>query len=322
MSKKQLINRIIQIIIVLFGISLITFTLIYLAPGDPVRTMYAASGMIPSEDVIQQIRESMGLNDPFFVQYWNWLSSCLRGDFGISYSTKKPVIDIILLKLVPTLKLAFMSLIVMLIIAVPFGILAAVKKNKVIDFLIRGTTFLGLSIPNFWVGLMLLYFIALKFKLLPVVSTGDGIEKMILPVLTLAFSMAANNYAGSIGLPGILIERGCMGKWSKEEVEEYKIDVKNVLKELNVLSGEKVDRNNYTKVITNTIYENSMYTGCWYSNYKVGDIVSKGDELGTVKDYFGNILHTCIAKVDGIILYQVGSLSILKDGPMITYGEI
>ena len=107
-----------------------------------------------------------------------------------------------------------------------------------------------------------------------------------------------------------------------EEVEEYKIDVKNVLKELNVLSGEKVDRNNDTKVITNTIYENSMYTGCWYSNYKVGDIVSKGDELGTVKDYFGNILHTCIAKVDGIILYQVGSLSILKDGPMITYGEI
>ena len=191
MSKKQLINRIIQIIIVLFGISLITFALIYLAPGDPVRTMYAASGMIPSEDVIQQIRESMGLNDPFFVQYWNWLSSCLIGDFGISYSTKKPVIDIILLKLVPTLKLAFMSLIVMLIIAVPFGILAAVKKNKVIDFLISGTTFLGLSIPNFWVGLMLLYFIALKFKLLPVVSTGDGVEKMILPVLTLAFSMAA-----------------------------------------------------------------------------------------------------------------------------------
>ena len=135
-------------------------------------------------------------------------------------------------------------------------------------------------------------------------------------------SGGAYNYAGSIGLPGILIERGCMGKWSKEEVEEYKIDIKNVLKELNVLSGEKVDRNNDTKVITNTIYENSMYTGCWYSNYKVGDIVSKGDELGTVKDYFGNILHTCIAKVDGIILYQVGSLSILKDGPMITYGEI
>ena len=205
MSKKQLINRIIQIIIVLFGISLITFTLIYLAPGDPVRTMYAASGMIPSEDVIQQIRESMGLNDPFFVQYWNWLSSCLRGDFGISYSTKKPVIDIILLKLVPTLKLAFMSLIVMLIIAVPFGILAAVKKNKVIDFLISGTTFLGLSIPNFWVGLMLLYFIALKFKLLPVVSTGDGIE-----TCTSKFSFTSYNFARII--TWFFIRRNCSSR--------------------------------------------------------------------------------------------------------------
>lgn len=135
-------------------------------------------------------------------------------------------------------------------------------------------------------------------------------------------SSGAYNYAGSIGLPGILIERGCMGKWSNDEVEEYKIDVRNVLKELKVLSGEKVSRNNNTKVITNTIYENSMYTGCWYANYKVGDIVSKGDELGTVKDYFGNVLHTCIAKVDGVVLYQVGSLSVLKGGPMITYGEI
>ena len=191
MKKKQLINRIIQMAMVLFGISLVTFALTYLSPGDPVRTMYASSGMMPSEDVIQQTREALGLDRSFFGQYWCWLKDCLSGYFGISYTAKEPVADVILLRLGPTLKLAFMSLIVMLIIAVPFGILAAVKKNKVIDFLIRGTTFLGLSIPNFWVGLMLLYFIALKFKLLPVVSTGDGIEKMILPVLTLAFSMAA-----------------------------------------------------------------------------------------------------------------------------------
>ena len=141
-------------------------------------------------------------------------------------------------------------------------------------------------------------------------------------VVSQSGSGGAYNYAGSIGLPGILIERGCMGKWSSEEVEEYKIDVRNVLKELKVLSGEKVNRNNNTKVITNTIYEDSVYTGCWYANYKVGDIVSRGDELGTVRDYFGNILHSCIAKVDGVVLYQVGSLSVLKDGPMITYGEI
>ena len=191
MERKQLINRIIQMIVVLFGISLVTFALTYLSPGDPVRTMYASSGMIPSEEVIQQTREALGLNRSFFVQYWCWLKDCLTGYFGISYSAKKPVVDVILLRLVPTLKLAFMSLIVMLMISLPLGMLAAVKKNKIIDFLIRGLTFLGTSIPNFWVGLMLLYVVALKFKLLPVISTGDGIEKMILPVLTLAFSMAA-----------------------------------------------------------------------------------------------------------------------------------
>ena len=191
MERKQLINRIIQMIVVLFGISLVTFALTYLSPGDPVRTMYASSGMIPSEEVIQQTREALGLNRSFFVQYWCWLKDCLSGYFGISYSAKKPVADVILLRLVPTLKLAFMSLIVMLMISLPLGMLAAVKKNKIIDFLIRGASFLGTSIPNFWVGLMLLYVVALKFKLLPVISTGDGIEKMILPVLTLAFSMEA-----------------------------------------------------------------------------------------------------------------------------------
>ena len=191
MKKKQLISRIMQMIIVLFGISLVTFALTYLSPGDPVRTMYASSGMMPSEEVIQQTRESLGLNRPFFVQYWCWLKDCLSGYLGISYTAKAPVADVMLLRLGPTLKLAFMSLIVMLMISVPFGMLAAVKKNTVIDYIIRSTTFLGTSIPNFWVGLMLLYVVALKFKLLPVISTGDGIEKMILPVLTLAFAMSA-----------------------------------------------------------------------------------------------------------------------------------
>ena len=88
MERKQLINRIIQMIVVLFGISLVTFALTYLSPGDPVRTMYASSGMIPSEEVIQQTREALGLNRSFFVQYWCWLKDCLSGYFGISYSAK------------------------------------------------------------------------------------------------------------------------------------------------------------------------------------------------------------------------------------------
>lgn len=132
----------------------------------------------------------------------------------------------------------------------------------------------------------------------------------------------AYNYAGSIGLPGILIERGCMGKWSKEEVQEDKNDVMRILSILSMLDNKNLSLNNKGYFITNVIYENSKYTGCWYPNYKAGHFFKKGDELGTVKDYFGNALETCIAQVNGIVLYQTGSLSILKGGPMIAYGEI
>lgn len=191
MSKNKLKNRIIQAVIVLFGISFLTFGLIYLAPGDPVKAMYTSNGIIPTEEVIEETREAMGLNKPFLVQYFNWLFSCIKGDFGISYSMKKPVLDIMLLKLGPTLKLAFTSLLIMLCISLPLGMLAAIKRNKITDYIIRGYTFIGISIPNFWIGMIFLYVMALKLKILPVVSTGDGFDKIILPSLTLALTMSA-----------------------------------------------------------------------------------------------------------------------------------
>lgn len=191
MNKKQLGKRLIQIVIVLIGISFLTFALTYLAPGDPVRSMYAANGNIPSEAVLEQTREEMGLNEPFLVQYGNWLTSCLHGDFGTSYLLKKPVVDLLLSRLAPTLKLALMSMVLMLIVAVPFGMLSAVYKGKPVDYIVRFFTFFGVSMPNFWVGLLLLYYIAMKLKLVPVVSAGQGFDKMILPAVTLAFAMSA-----------------------------------------------------------------------------------------------------------------------------------
>ena len=191
MNSKQISKRLIQMAIVLLGISFITFSLIYMAPGDPVRAMYSSSGIMPSEEVLNQTREAMGLNKPFLVQYFDWLTSCLQGDFGTSYSSGKPVLGILMDRLIPTLKLAFLSLIIMLVIAVPSGIIAAIKQNKFADYLIRGITFLGISMPNFWVGLLLLYVVALKLNLLPVISIGGGFKTMILPAVTLAFAMAA-----------------------------------------------------------------------------------------------------------------------------------
>ncbi|MBO7700931.1 MAG: ABC transporter permease [Eubacteriaceae bacterium] len=191
MNKKQMLSRFLQIILVLIGISFLTFILIYMAPGDPVRAMFAASGTMPSEAVMNEIREELGLNDPVLVQYFRWLGNCLKGDFGHSYSTGKPVAQLLSARLWPTLKLSLLSLVLMMIVAVPLGMLSAVHQNKPIDFIVRGASFVGVSMPNFWVGLLLLYFICLKLGWLPVVSAGGGFKKIILPAVTLAFAMAS-----------------------------------------------------------------------------------------------------------------------------------
>ena len=191
MSGKQLVRRFLQIILVLIGISFFTFILMFLSPGDPVRTMYAAAGTMPTEEVLQARRDELGLNDPVLVQYGRWLGNCLHGDFGTSYSNNKPVAQLLAARLWPTLKLALASLVLMLIFAVPLGMLSAVYRNSIIDYAVRGFTFLGVSMPNFWVGLLLLYFVCLKLGLLPVVSAGTGFKKLILPAVTLAFAMAS-----------------------------------------------------------------------------------------------------------------------------------
>lgn len=140
---------------------------------------------------MQQTREEMGLDRPFFVQYADWLSRCLRGDFGTSYSLKKPVLELLGSRLWPTIKLSLLSMFLMLAVSVPFGMLAAVNKNKWIDGLVRGITFLGVSMPNFWVGLLLVSFFCVKLKWLPVVSADTTFRNMILPAVTLAFAMSA-----------------------------------------------------------------------------------------------------------------------------------
>ena len=99
MNKKQILRRIMQIVIVLIGISFVTFLLTYLSPGDPVRNMFSATGVMPTEELVQQTRDEMGLNDPFFTQYFRWLFNCLHGDFGTSYSLNKPVTELLSVRL-------------------------------------------------------------------------------------------------------------------------------------------------------------------------------------------------------------------------------
>lgn len=197
MLKKQLCSRLLQMLVILFGISFLSFLLTYMAPGDPVRAMFAVTGSIPSEAVMEEMREEMGLNRPFFIQYGSWLAHCLHGDFGISYSQGKPVSQLLAGRVLPTLQLSLLSLVMMLVIAIPVGVLSALHQNRFLDYVMRGGTFLGISLPNFWAGLLLLYLVALHLKLLPVVSTGMGIKKLLMPAFTLAFAMSGK-YARQI----------------------------------------------------------------------------------------------------------------------------
>ena len=191
MTAKQIGKRLIQIVIVAIGISFLSFLITYLAPGDPVRTMYAATGMMPSEEIIEQTREAMGLNRPVLVQYVDWLWNCLHGDFGTSYAYGSSVSSLLLARLWPTLKLSLFSMVLMLVVSVPLGMIQATHKNSLLDYGLRGITFFGVSMPNFWVGLLLLYFFGVKLGWLPVVCSGGDFKSMILPAVTLAFAMSA-----------------------------------------------------------------------------------------------------------------------------------
>lgn len=191
MTAKQLGKRLLQILLVAIGISFLTFLITYLAPGDPVRTMFAASGIIPSEELVQETRDAMGLNDPFLVQYARWLGNCLKGDFGTSIANNKPVVTLLMNRLWPTLKLSLSSMVLMLLVAVPVGMAQATHKNSFVDYALRGMTFFGVSMPNFWVGLLLMMFFCVKLKWLPVVCSSGDFKSLILPSVTLAFAMSA-----------------------------------------------------------------------------------------------------------------------------------
>ena len=133
MNTKKLGKRLLQIFIVLIGISFLSFLLIFLSPGDPVTSMYASTGMMPSEEVINETREELGLNRIFIEQYSTWLGNCLHGDFGNSFSMHKPVAELLLSRLMPTIQLSLFSLVLMLLMSVPFGVLSAVYRDKPID---------------------------------------------------------------------------------------------------------------------------------------------------------------------------------------------
>lgn len=130
------------------------------------------------------------------------------------------------------------------------------------------------------------------------------------------------NYAASCGIPSVLLERGGMGAWETEEVRSMKRDVRSILRFLDIYDGHRSMRKYYPLNVTDVQYQSASYMGLWYPQKKAGDLFTEGEILGYVKDYEDNILETCTSYGDGVILYQTGSLQVIKDGPMVAYGRI
>ena len=163
-----------------------------LAPGDVVRQMIAGNeDIIVSQAEIDALRAELGLDKPFFFQYLDWLGRALQGNLGFSYMVKKPVVEALMEGLPGTIVLSLTSLIMMMVVAIPAGIYSAVKRGSMVDNVVRAFTFMGVSMPGFWVGLMLLWIFGLKLDLLPIVGGEIGIDTLILPSLTLAIAMAS-----------------------------------------------------------------------------------------------------------------------------------
>jgi peptide/nickel transport system permease protein len=191
-----IIRRILIAIPVLFGITIINFVIINLAPGNPV-DMYMSPDTPP--ELLELRKEQLGLNDPLFVQYFKWLGQLLSGNLGYSFSTNEAVGSIIGERLGQTMLLGFCALLLGLLIALPIGIMSAVRQNSKFDYLMTGLSFVGTSIPQFFLGLLCIYIFAVTLGWLPVGGTetlggnggiGDRILHIVLPAIALAVGIA------------------------------------------------------------------------------------------------------------------------------------
>jgi peptide/nickel transport system permease protein len=182
--SKYVFKRLLQIIPVLIGVTFLVFVLLSLSPGDPAQAILGV-GAKPEE--LAMMRDQLGLNDPLVLRYLSYMSGVLRGDFGISYSIKQPVLDIIKIRLPNTLILSFGSLFLIFLVAIPLGIALAVKQNSLFDNIMRVVTLVLAAMPGFWLGLMLILLFSVKLGWLPSNGLADY-RAAIMPLICLSVS--------------------------------------------------------------------------------------------------------------------------------------
>lgn len=188
--RNYVLRRLLQLIPILLILTFLSFGMMRLAGSDAVLQKMENTGMAVSQETIDDARAELGLDKPFLTQYFVWLGNLLHGDMGTSYVSGQEVFPTFVSKLPATLLLTAVTIVLTIVISVPLGVWAAVRQNRWADYVIRTASFLGNSMPNFFVGL-LLYVFAIRLAWFPVISRGVTLRNVVLPSLTLAIAMSA-----------------------------------------------------------------------------------------------------------------------------------
>lgn len=183
-------RRLLEVVLFLLVVTFVSFLFIRLAPGDPVLSILRVDDLSVTTQQIEELREELGFNDPLLVQYGHWLRQFVQLDFGHSYITGQPVLEMILGGLPATMELTLGALLVMLCVAIPLGSLAALYRNGWIDQVSRGVSLLGAAVPSFWLGLVLIDLFAVRWNLLPPMGR-EGLFSAVLPSLTLGLAISS-----------------------------------------------------------------------------------------------------------------------------------
>lgn len=187
--KQYIIKRILMAVPLLICISFVCFVFINLIPSDPAEVALRVRQVpVITEDAIEEVREELGLNDPYLVRYVNWVTDCLRGDFGISYTNPSRTVAGELIRCLPaTLQLAGASLVLVTLVSLPIGFLCAVYRNSWFDKIVRMLVFMTTAMPAYWIGLLLMWLVSIKLNLLP--TSGNGtFAHLILPAFTVSLT--------------------------------------------------------------------------------------------------------------------------------------
>lgn len=205
---NYIVHRFLQMIPVLIGISILVFLLVHLAPGDPIHMLL---GEDASPEDYERLQKIYGFDRPLHIQYFDWAFNAIKGQFGTSIRMGQPVSQLIFQRLGATLELAFFSVFVAVLVGIPLGVLAAVKRQSVIDFASMIGSLIGVSMPSFWLGLVLLAYVALRVTWLPMMGRGESLVNGIWILLTTLHGGSLWTAFRYILLPGLSLGLMMMG---------------------------------------------------------------------------------------------------------------